>query len=369
MFTNADCLINKRTELDNIIAKNSCKLDIIGIVEVKAKSYKDPPLISEFAIQGYDVHVLGRGVILYTATWLKASPFTPKHSCEESIWAKVKLRDNDSLIIGCTYRSPSSSTSNDEDICRQIKAICSSKEASHLLIFGDFNYPDINWESWSKPSVSGSSNKFLNTLKNSYLYQHVTSPTRACINQQPSTLDLLITNEEGMVSNLEVLAPLGKSDHGILSFQLHCYTETCSDNNVNSRDYNKGNYDDLRKHVAIDWVSLLNSLDGDVKQQFHVFTEILQKAVEVCVPYSKCTTVNRHNRAPMDKEFRKLNGRKHRLWTRYMETKDIGKYREYCKCRNKVRTMTRAARRAYEKQLVMKVQTEPGISGNMLIQS
>jgi len=165
LYTNADCVMNKRSELENLITSNRYKPDIIGIVEVKAKSCKHRPLISELAIQGYDTNytnidgITGREVILYTAAWLKASPYTPGHACQESTWVKMKLQDKDSLIIGCIYRSPSSSSTNDEDICHQIKSVCSDKDATNVLILGDFNYPDINWECWSITSDYGSDKK------------------------------------------------------------------------------------------------------------------------------------------------------------------------------------------------------------------
>ena len=81
-----------------------------------------------------------------------------------------------------------------------------------------------------------------------------------------------------MVSSLE-LAPLGKSDHGILSFQLHCYINVCAENKI-MRNYNKGDYDELRNQVALDWDSLLKPLDGDAEEQFRLFSDILEKAVE-----------------------------------------------------------------------------------------
>jgi len=61
----------------------------------------------------------------------------------------------------------------------------------------------------------------------------------------------------------------------------------------------------------------------------------------------------------MDKTYRKLISRKNRLWTRYMETRDSSKYRQYCICRNKVRAATRASQREYEKQVAVKAKTEP----------
>ena len=61
----------------------------------------------------------------------------------------------------------------------------------------------------------------------------------------------------------------------------------------------------------------------------------------------------------MDKIVRKLNQRKNRLWTRYMETRDIDKYKEYCRCRNKVRAVTRRARKEFELRVAVKARDEP----------
>ena len=131
LFTNADSLMNKRTDLEIFIGEQLHKPDIIGIVEVKSKNSNDLPQLSEFSLKGYDIHyvnvdkVYGRGVILYTASWLNASPYTTSDSCLESLWVTVRLSGGDRLIIGCIYRSPSSSAENNEKINNQIRSVYS----------------------------------------------------------------------------------------------------------------------------------------------------------------------------------------------------------------------------------------------------
>jgi len=191
-----------------------------------------------------------------------------------------------------------------------------------------------------------------------FLYQHVTSPTRARQNQCPTVLDLIFTNEDSMLSDLKVLAPLGKSDHSVLSFQLNCYmaTEVFKDER---RNYNKGDYCKLRKELSIDWDALLDPFQNDANSQFKVFHEVLQQVCNRCIPCVSSDTATKKHRPPMNRDMRRLIHRKNRLWTRYMETKDILKYDEYRKCRNRVRTITRKAKREYELNLAMKVRSEP----------
>ena len=64
--------------------------------------------------------------------------------------------------------------------------------------------------------------KFIETIQDSFLYQHVTLQIRCRGTYQPSTIDLVLTNEEQQIGNLNHLSPSGKSDHCILSFEFIC---------------------------------------------------------------------------------------------------------------------------------------------------
>ena len=50
-------------------------------------------------------------------------------------------------------------------------------------------------------------------------------PTGFRDGQEPSTLDLVFTNEENMVNNISYSPGLGSSDHLIITFQFICYTK------------------------------------------------------------------------------------------------------------------------------------------------
>ena len=78
---------------------------------------------------------------------------------------------------------------------------------------GNFNNKDIMWnQDWRTPSLSENSEEFLfvETLRDCYLYQYIDKPTRTRVGQEPSILDLVITNEEGMVEELNISVHLGK---------------------------------------------------------------------------------------------------------------------------------------------------------------
>ena len=86
----------------------------------------------------------------------------------------------------------------------------------HIILVGDFNFPDINWDTLSGSSLSSKS--FCDFVFQNNLSQLVHSPTHL----KGSILDLVLTNSDELLSNVEVIPPHHSlsSDHYIISFQL-----------------------------------------------------------------------------------------------------------------------------------------------------
>ena len=61
-----------------------------------------------------------------------------------------------------------------------------------------------------------------------------------------STLDLIFTNESGMLDSLKYLVPIGKSHHSSLKMDFCCYTKA-SNTSKDRHIYDKGDYDRMRE--------------------------------------------------------------------------------------------------------------------------
>ena len=166
-----------------------------------------------------------RGIALYGSTWLKASLLTVNNAILERIWITLNLTGKYKLHIGCLYRSPTSTSANCDTINKQIKESGRNGDALYALILGDFNLSGINWATWISGTNSIVEQEFISTLEDCFLFPHITNPTRGGIEQKPHILDLVITNLEGMIYDLDHRAPLSKSDHAVLSFSLNRCTE------------------------------------------------------------------------------------------------------------------------------------------------
>ena len=74
------------------------------------------------------------------------------------------------------------------------------------MICGDFT-PDINWSTLA--CNTSYSQLFLDAVSSCCLFQHVTEPTHCRFNTTANTLDLVFTNEDGMINNIEYLPGIG----------------------------------------------------------------------------------------------------------------------------------------------------------------
>lgn len=61
------------------------------------------------------------------------------------------------------------------------------------------------------------------TVRDCHLYQHILDSTRGGGSNTPSCIDLLFTNEEGMISDMCMDSLLGKNYHSVITFKFNAY--------------------------------------------------------------------------------------------------------------------------------------------------
>ena len=171
----------------------------------------------------------GRGIIVYSHLSLEKSitQISLDETFEELCCIEVRLRGGDTLLFYC-YRSPTrseSSDANNEKLNNLLRTF-SKKHYTHRCIVGDFNFREINWKTLTTSfGESSAESKFIETIRDTFLHQHVTEVTRSRGNNIPSLIDLILSDEESQVSGIQHHSPLGKSDHNIILFDFHCYLD------------------------------------------------------------------------------------------------------------------------------------------------
>ncbi len=364
MYTNADCLKNKLNEFK--VRLSDCNPDIICINEVKPKHMKDKLTESEFSLQniGYNMFPLniendtGRGMLVYTKTIIKAQKVNIVGDFDEVLWIEIQLNGHDTLLLACFYRSGSGSDANN-NLMREVINQAMNKKYTYTCFVGDFNYPDISWDTLRSGNESSEDYRFLECIQNNYLIQHVTKPTRVRGTNTPSTLDLILTNDERIIQNIEYHSPLGKSDHSVLKFEILCYSKLQQYRKMKYY-FDSANYEAMKNEVSnINWKTEFTGC-LDVDSMWNKFNKVLSELIDKFIQH-KLVLCNRNTKwdMPMDNRLRAIVKKKHRLWTRYMEDKNPLKRQEYCRIRNKVTKLSKNLRREFERKLSRESKSNP----------
>jgi len=249
---------------------------IIGITE----SWLTPDIgDAEVQLAGYEMfrrdrdNARGGGVLLYGRHSLLPSEFHTSASFCDQVWCKLG-----NLCNGLCYRSSNVNIVG-EDNNEHLLDLITEVGNKHVLLMGDFNFPSIDWNNFmAMPTEDSFTKAFLKVVEDSFLSQHVTVPTRG-----NSVFDLVFSTEPDLVSDVKIIENLDKIDHSMLTFYLHL-DYTVDHSRTVRRDYNKGDYDSIRKALSvIDW-SALNNSTSTVEEYRNSFKAILAQLEEKFIP-------------------------------------------------------------------------------------
>ena len=342
--------------------------DIMMVNEVIPKAQTHPIPLALLSIPGYTMYAnfdpsegkLGRsglrGICMYVKSSLNVTETSFDGSVfKEQLWLRMALPSSDSLLLGCLYRSPSGNAEEDVREIGKLFSLAVNSGHSHIIITGDFNLPQIDWGlGLSTAPLSHCSHAFVDIVNDCFLHQHVDQPTRFRTGETPHMLDLVLSNEEGMVKNLELLPGLGTSDHVMIQFQLACYSPAI-DHAIPRLNLNKGNFKLLNQRLAsVNWAASANM---DTETMYTFIKETLTTQSCACIPQGKPRSTNRN--LYINREALRLKKLKRTLWFKYMHSRDALDHARFTRARNKLRTLTRNLRSKFERDLVNHIKDNP----------
>jgi hypothetical protein len=356
IYTNIDSLLNKRQELNFIVQK--LKPHLICLTETLPKNCRSNCDDQEIKIENYTTLTnhnsssCQRGVAIFVHISLKSSMVTFDTIASESISCEVQTK-NSKLLITTFYRSPNSNEENDNYINQHITNL--SEKYTNILIVGDFNYPDITWSNQKENPISRSSksSRFIDSIHNSFLKQHITKPTHFRNDQNPTTIDLIITSMENSISSITHLAPIGKSHHQLLYFTLIMESNDTSIQTTNKYLFSRGNYNNINNDLS----ALVLDQNYNTEQLWNIFYTNLKNTISKNVPKSSIKNKKRSQwiNAHVAEEIRN----KQIKYQDYIRKRNSKTYHEYCLARNRTNATCRNAIINFEKGIAKNINKNP----------
>ena len=225
-------------DLFNVLVSSYC-FDLIAVTESWSRAEIGE---SELAIPNYSMfradrrNRRGGGTALYVRNCFEASSIENLNdNYDDIVGCRLKLKGNERLTVICAYRSDSNTPQQNNNLLASIRQ-CLSQSSQSLLV-GDFNFREIDWSSFMWPAKCDA---FMELVLDYSLSQHVLEATR-----QHNVLDLVFSTEEGMVSNVQIRAGLGISDHFSVFFDCHCFAKREEKSRLNL-DWCRAKWDHIR---------------------------------------------------------------------------------------------------------------------------
>ena len=357
LYSNVDSFLNKKDEFLTRITKE--KPDIIGLTEIRAKNERYAAKDVEYEIPHYDMFLNEepkRGIAMYFAKELNAQLCVEfaNNKFQEQLWCTVRGGNDETVLVGCIYRSPNSDDQNNTELFNMLKSEKMSK-FNKICIVGDFNFPDVNWDGvWN----GNKSNEIIENFRDALLIQKVTKPTRFREGQKRTMDDLVFVNEESLISDIEYGDPLGKSDHLFLSFELYVPKVKTKENSKYKFNLQKGDYNKMRGMFTKNIEPLLKD-DQEIEEMWNVLKQEVVKCMDICIPKTKCNQNKKCTPLWMNDKVLKKIKKKSKLFQRYLLTKDGKDYSKYAKMRNESKNLIKSTRKAYERKIAEECKNNP----------
>lgn len=211
-------------------------------------------------------------------------------------------------ILGICYRPPDSDSSFCDSLHDALTTIKNTYLNSNIFLFGDFNYPHINWASLSVSSHSPSkeSKQFLDLTLDFNLHQTITHPTRGT-----HTLDLLLTSCPDNIHSVTLLP--GLSDHMFLHICTSLHSNRRSPTKKLITDYKRGNFDSINKELSFFFTDFLGSyLTNTVHENWESYKSTMLRLKNKYIP--TIVVKSDSNNIWFNKNLKHLLSRKKRLY-------------------------------------------------------
>ena len=233
----------------------------------------------------------------------------------EMVWARVALCDGSFINIGAYYRPPSDkSTSTIDNINAVLEGL---NTGGHIILGGDFNAGDINWDTNTvKP---GSDRRLLcerliTVLDDHHLEQIQREPTR-----KGALLDLFCTSRPSLVCSISTVP--GISDHDIIVVDTDVRARSVKKPRRPIRKWSQTNWEAIHKDSEAFRDTFLRDFRyRDVEANYNAFQQHVEDMLRKYVPTKMSST--RTNVPWITPELRRMCRKKQRLYNRTKSTKN-----------------------------------------------
>ena len=349
-YANLQSFCNKKREIELYLCRES--IDILFFTEVwlTEEHHSSEIVLPGFQTPIIDLNARG-GACAFVKENLDYIKIAPPCNVRESVWFSMKTKDGVTRLYACVYRSPNSDAENNNNLLTNIR--WARENFQEVIMIGDFNFPNIDWH--TENCSNELSQNFVDCLNDNNLEQVIDQVTRYRHGQNPSLLDLLITSDPEITSNIIYENPFGKSDHVLIRFSVKNAIEV-QDKTIPKFDFRKMNEAGFaNKILSYNFEQLFEN--EDINESYSQFIEKVVNAMNDNIPIFK---KNRRKNAPWANTYiRNLAHKKRNKWDKYKNSPTELEYNSYKNTLNRFNEEKEKAILNYENGIIASKNSNP----------
>ena len=286
-YTNARSLPKKIFALQSLVYSLSPSILIITETWLTNSYYNAELIPLGYCVYRQDRPSRGGGILIAINSSFSSSVI---YSRNDPDILSVQMTSPLSVVL-CAVYIPPSANSNEWNILLNYLRSLHNSFCGQLLIVGDFNCPDISWDTLT--ATSSSSSGLCELVFDLNLKQCVSIPTHV----KGNILDLVITDCHDCLYDLAVLDhPVLGSDHLPITFKLFCCSNHPSTKIARSfLNYSKADFTGMCDYL-LGWDFTPIYCSDDVDYVWIYIKEAIYSAIDKFVPVVKVP--NRHSHLP-----------------------------------------------------------------------
>jgi len=268
----------------------------------------------------------------------------------EILVCEVKTERSGKLALALCYRPPDFDRAQFNAHLEETLFSISADFAT-LLVFGDFNLPDIDWT--HPEHAHGTDVDFINLFASYAFIQRNSVPS----NIHMHMLDLIFCNQDNLVKNVMKVDCCFHTDHTILSFDLALIMNEKPSFKRTVYNYKRGNYDNLcmmlNNSLLLDAISSAINIDAMWECWYNALLAVLDQ----CIP--KITIKCSNDPAWFDGEMRHMTNKKKTAWKRAKKSNTATAWAKFRAVRNETCALVRVKQESFLNSLAVTCKENP----------
>ena len=267
----------------------------------------------------------GGGVFTATREGLIADAQPDLTTDCEIVWTKVKARNKKDIYL-CSYYMPHRNLNDIARLEESLKQVTNHKKGKHIILAGDFNCPDINWE---KMTVNkGAADREVQQALLDLTTEHGLSQIHDQPTRDNNLLELVFTNNPSIVKSSTSVP--GISDHAMVVTDIDIIPQYIKQKPRKLYIFSKANWDNIYDDMDILSRKITCSPSSStIEDLWCSFKTGIEQSMDRNIPTKVCK--NRKSLPWYNRNLKRMVRRKSRLYKHAKKSNQWGSFKAFQK--------------------------------------